>query len=131
MQVACRKVVDTVDDCLAVGVVDLGTGMVMGVHHIVPHFTQTYIDAVAAAAVEFFRGKAVRRIEELLGQQRGEPIKDSFEEVFVSSAKVFHFMMVIKDKSAAVIMVTRKSTNQGLGWSGLRNSIPAIRAAIP
>ncbi|HET7544746.1 MAG TPA: hypothetical protein VFK05_32990 [Polyangiaceae bacterium] len=130
-QEVCKTILDRVDDCLAVGVVDLNTGMLMGVHHVVPYFTQAYLDAVAAAAVEMFRGKNVRRVEELLSQQRGEPIKDSFEEIFISSPKVYHFMMAIKDKGAVVVMVTKKSTNQGMGWSALRNGIASVKATLP
>lgn len=127
----CKTMVESVDDCLAVGVVDLSTGMMMGVHHTVPHFTQAYLDAVAAAAVELFRGKNVRRVEELLSQQRGEEITDSFEEVFVSTIKTFHFMTGITGKGAVVVMVTKKSANQGMGWSALRNSVGELAAALP
>ena len=130
-QEVCKKIVDDVQDCLAVGVVDLNTGMMMGVHHNVPHFTQAYLDAVAAAAVEMFRGKNVRRVEELLSKQRGVEIKDAFEEIFISSIKVFHFMVLIREKSAVVVMVTKKSTSQGLGWSALRNSVGDIKGTLP
>jgi hypothetical protein len=130
-QEICKSVVEKVDDCVAVGVVDLNTGMLMGVHHTVPYFTQAYLDAVAAPAVEMFRGQNVRRIEELLGSQRGEQIKDSFEEVFIASPKVFHFMIVIRDKGAVVVMVTKKTVNQGMGWAALRNSLAAIKGSLP
>lgn len=127
----CRGVLEKVDDCLAVGVVDLNTGMLMGVYHSVPYFTQAYLDAVAAAAVEMFRGKNVRRVEEMLSQQRGEPIKDSFEEIFISSPKVFHFMATIKDKGAVVVMVTKKTVNQGMGWAAIRTNLNAIKGTLP
>jgi len=130
-QEVCRSIHDRVDDCLALGVVDLSTGMLMGVHHTVPYFTQAYLDAVAAAAVEMFRGKTVRRVEELISAHRGEVVKDSFEEVFISSVKVFHFMMLIREKGAVVVMVTKKTTSQGAGWSALRNSIDAVRQSLP
>lgn len=130
-QNVCKDIVEKVQDCQAVGVVDLNTGMLMGVHNIVPHFTQAYLDAVAAASVEMFRGKMVQRVEELLGKQRGEPVKDSFEEIFISSPKVYHFMMLIRDKSTLVVMVTKKTTNQGMGWAALRSSIEDIRATLP
>lgn len=130
-QDVCKTTLEKVDDCLAVGVVDLNTGMLMGVHHTVPYFTQAYLDAVAAAAVEMFRGKTVRRIEELLSSQRGEQLKDSFEEVFISSPKTYHFMTVIKDKGAVVVMITKKTTNQGMGWAALRNSLAAVKATLP
>lgn len=130
-QDVCKTTLEKVDDCLALGVVDLNTGMLMGVHHTVPYFTQAYLDAVAAAAVEMFRGKTVRRVEELLSGNRGEAIKDSFEEVFISSPKVYHFMTVIKDKGAVVVMVTKKTVNQGMGWAALRNSLATIKATLP
>jgi len=127
----CRTLHEKVDDCLAVGVVDLNTGMLMGVHHSVPYFTQAYLDAVAAAAVEMFRGKNVRRVEELLSGQRGEAIKDSFEEIFISSPKVFHFMATIKDKGAVVVMVTKKTVNQGMGWAAIRTNLNLIKGTLP
>lgn len=126
-----REMHGKVEDCLAVGVVDLNTGMLMGVHHTVPYFTQAYLDAVAAAAVEMFRGKNVRRVEELLSAQRGEEIKDSFEEVFISSPMVFHFMAAIKEKGAVVVLVAKKTVNQGMGWAAIRNNLSAIKATLP
>ncbi|MEZ5401613.1 MAG: hypothetical protein R2729_18210 [Bryobacteraceae bacterium] len=127
----CKTVFDKVDDCLAVGVVDLGSGMLMGVYHNVPHFTQAYLDAVAAAAVDMFRGKTVRRVEELLASARGKEVKDSFEEIFISSPFVYHFMSIIKTKGAVVVMVTKKSTNQGMGWAALRTNLGAIANSLP
>lgn len=127
----CKDVVEGVDGALAVGVVDLSTGMIMGVHHTVPHFTQSYLDTVAAAAVDMFRGKGVKQVEKLLGEQRGEDITNAFEEVFISSPNVFHFMVVLKEKGAVVVMVTKKSTNQGMGWSAVKNNIPALVESLP
>jgi len=127
----CKEIVESVDGCLATGVVDLSTGMIMGVHHIVPHFTQSYLDTVAASAVDMFRGKSVRQVEKLLSEQRGEALENTFEEVFIASAKVFHFMSVIKEKGAVVVMVTKKTTIQGMGWSALRNGLPKILNALP
>lgn len=127
----CKGVVDAVDDALAVGVVDLETGMLMGVNHTINYFTQAYLDAVSAAAVELFRGKMVRRVEELLSKHRGTDVKDSFQEVFVKSTTVYHFMIGIPEKSAVVVLVTKKTANQGLGWSSLRNSLEDIKAGLP
>lgn len=127
----CQHVVSDVQDAVACGVVDLNTGMMMGVHHIIPHFTQSYLDAVAAAAVEMMRGRTVKRVEQLLSKQRGVEIKDAFEEVFLSSPNVYHFMTLIRSKQTLVVLVTKKTTNQGMGWASLRASIPEIAAALP
>jgi hypothetical protein len=119
------------DGCLAVGVIDLGSGMILGIYHIVPHFTQAYLDAVAAAAIDMFRGKTVRRVEQSLSEAYGVEIKDSFEEIFISSSRVYHFMVVIKEKGAVVIVVTKKTVNQGMGWAVLRSNLKLIETALP
>lgn len=126
----CQGVVEDVSDGLGCGVVDLNTGMLMGVYHTVPYFTQSYLDAVAAAAVDMFRGKNVKRIEELLSKQRGKPLKDSFEEIFITTPQTFHFMKVIKEKGVVVVLITRTSSNQGMGWATLRNSMDDFVAGL-
>ncbi len=42
----CRKVVENVNDGLACGIVDIQTGLLMGVHHLVLHFTPDYLDRI-------------------------------------------------------------------------------------
>ncbi|MDQ7001232.1 MAG: hypothetical protein Q9N02_00905, partial [Ghiorsea sp.] len=76
-----KGLVDTVDGALGCAAVDVSSGLMLGVHHTVPYFTQAYIDAVAAAAVEMFRGSTVRTVEKLLATQRGENQESSIQEV--------------------------------------------------
>ena len=127
----CQNMVADVQDALACGVVDLNTGMLMGVHHTIPYFTQSYLDAVAAAAVEMMRGKTVKRVEQLMSKQRGSEVKDSFEEIFISSPNTFHFMAMIREKQCLVVLVTKKTTSQGMGWASLRTSLSDVAAALP
>jgi hypothetical protein len=127
----CRKVVEKTPDALAYGVIDINTGMLIGIHHVVPHFTPEYLDAIAATAVEMFCGRTVRRVEELLGSLRGSPVKDTFEEIFVSSIMVYHFMKMIREKQVVVVLVTRKNVSQGMGWASLRNTTPDLLLALP
>ncbi|MDH3601167.1 MAG: hypothetical protein OEU26_16225 [Candidatus Tectomicrobia bacterium] len=127
----CRKVVDNMNDGLACAIVDVNTGMLLGVHHLVPHFTTDYLDAVAAASVEMFSGRTVKRIEQLLSSMSGVPVQESFEEIFTSSPRVFHFMKLIREKQVIIILVTRKSVSQGMGWASLRNSVTDFMTALP
>jgi hypothetical protein len=120
LNAVCNEVVDDVTDAIACAVVDLNSGMLMGVQHRVSYFTQTYLDAVAAAAVDMFRGKNVRRVEQLLSKHRGTEVKDTFQEIFINSTTVIHFMKLLPEKEVVVVLVTRKTTNQGMGWAGLR-----------
>jgi len=127
----CRKVVDNMNDGLACAIVDVNTGMLLGIHHLVPHFTTDYLDAVAAAAVEMFSGRTVKRIEQLLSSMSGVPVQESFEEIFTSSPRVFHFMKLIRKKQVIIILVTRKNVSQGMGWASLRNAVADFITALP
>jgi len=55
-----ESIVVEVDGALGCAVADLRTGDLLGVAHHVPYFTHEYLEAVAAAAVEMFRGYTVR-----------------------------------------------------------------------
>lgn len=122
----CQELMEDVPDAVACGIVDLNSGMLLGVHHSVPYFTQAYLDAVAAAAVDMFRGKNVKRVEELLSKTRGKPVRDTFEEVFVSTPMSYHFMKIVKEKHALIVLVTRKTTNQGMGWAAIRGAVDRV-----
>lgn len=128
----CKNVVDNVEDALGTAVVDLNTGLLLGVYHNVPYFTQSYLDAVAAAAVEMFRGKGISNVEKRLSQNRGETVSNSILEVQMTTPKTYHFMSIIPGKeSALAILITGKSANLGMGWSGLRGALNDLAPLCP
>lgn len=128
----CKDLVDSVDDALAASVVDLNSGLMLGVHHVVPSFTQTYLDAVAAAAVDMFRGKTVSNVEHLLTEQRGEDAHNAMEEIQMTTPKTYHFMTILPDKpNALMVLVTGKKANLGLGWASVRNALPEVAPLCP
>jgi len=128
----CQSVVNDVDGGLACSVIDLTSGLMLGTAHKVPYFSQTYMDAVAAAAVEMFRGKNVRVVEKLLSQQRGEPVENSIEEMQMSTKGTYHFMSIVPDKpTALVVLVTTRAANLGMGWNAVRRSLVEIAPHCP
>jgi hypothetical protein len=128
----CAEVVSSVDGAVGCAVVDLSTGLMLGVHHIVPYFTQSYLDAVAAAAVDMFRGRTVTAVEELLSNIRGTKTQNSIHEVQMATEKTYHFMSTVPDKpQALVVLITTKKANLGMGWAGLRRAIPKIAPMCP
>lgn len=127
----CRKVVENVNNGMACGIVDVNTGSLLGIYHLVPHFTADYLDAIAASSVEMFGGRTVKRVEQLLGAMSGTPVHETFEEIFVSSTRVFHFMTRIREKNVIAILVTRNDINQTMGWISLRNAVPDFIASLP
>lgn len=127
----CKQVTTEVDGALAAAVVDLNTGMLLGMHHTVPYFTQTYLDAVAAAAVDMFRGKTVARVEDLLSKQRGEAMGHAIKEIQMTTDRTFHFMSIVPGKDhALMVLITQTSTNLGMGWSGLKSVLPQVATSI-
>lgn len=132
LQDICKNVVEEVEGAVGFAVVDLNNGLLLGVHHTVPYFTQTYLDAVAAAAVDMFRGKNVASVEKLLGSQRGETVQNMIQEIQMTTPGTYHFMSIVPEKpDALVVLITTRKANLGMGWSALRNSLPDIAPQCP
>lgn len=131
----CVDVVRNVDAALGCAVVDLSSGLLLGVSHNVPYFTQSYLDAVAAAAVDMFRGRTVSAVEEMIGNMRGTKKgeeKGLIMEVQMTTKSTYHFMAVLTEKpNALVVLITSKKANLGMGWSNVRQAIPKIAPLCP
>lgn len=128
----CEGVLKDVNDALAMAVVDLTSGLLLSVAHNVPYFSQSYIDAVAAAAVDMFRGKNVTTVEKLLTAQRGREVINSIKEVQMTTEGTYHFMSIVPDRpNALAVLITTKRANLGMGWAALRGALPAITPFCP
>ena len=112
--------------------VDLESGLLLSVSHSVPYSTQSYLDAVAAAAVEMFRGKNVTAVEKLLSSTRGKPVVNSLEEIQMSTQHTYHFMKVLPNKkNYLLVLITGKKANLGMGWVAVRSRTDDIEAFCP
>jgi len=132
LDTACQKLVADVSDALGAAVVDLSSGLLLAAHHNVPYFTQSYLDAVAAAAVDMFRGKNVATVEGLLSSQRGREVRNSIKEVQMSTDHTYHFMSVVPGKeNCLLVLITGRKANLGMGWAALRGSLTGIAPACP
>ncbi len=128
----CESVISNVDDALGFAVVDLESGLLLGVGHKVPYFTQSYLDAVAAAAVDMFRGRTIRAVEDMLSSQRGVSSVRLVKEVQMTTDKTYHFMSVLPNKpSTLVVLITGRRANLGMGWSAVRQALPKIEPLVP
>lgn len=126
-----KKIVDETDGGVACGVVDLNTGMLMGIHN-ASNYPAEMNDLVAAAAMDLFRGKHLQEIQKMVRMHRGVPEDGAnyFEEIHIASKHNFHFAKTFKGDSAMVMLVTNKSTNIGMGWAKLRQHLPEIDQAF-
>jgi len=121
-----------VDGAVGAAVVDLNTGLLLGAHHSIPYFTQSYVDAVGAAAVDMFRGKNITSVEKMLSAQRGEEVSRTIKEVQMTTDNTYHFMSIVPDKpDALLILITRRTTNLGMGWTATRKALAAVMPYCP
>jgi hypothetical protein len=117
----CQGLVNNVYDALGAAVVDLESGLLLGVAHNIPYFTQSYLDTVAAAAVDMFRGNTVNTVEKLLSQQRDAQNRHLVKEIQMSTDKILHFMSIVPGKpNALLLLITGRKTNLGMGWGAVR-----------
>ena len=126
-----ESVFGEVDGALGCAVADLDSGALLGVAHHVPYFTDEHVEAVAAAAVETFRGRTVRHVEDLISAARGRPSERLIKEVQMTTRHTIHFMMLLPNHpEAIVILITGPDTSPGLGWSATRRSVIKIEAVL-
>jgi len=127
-----KNLVEEVDGALGAAVIDLNTGLALGVYHSIPYFTQSYVDAVAAASVDMFRGKTVTAVEKMLAAQRGEEMRYHLKEIQMTTDQTYHFMAIVPDKpDALLVMVTKTTTNLGMGWTAVRRALQEVAPFCP
>jgi hypothetical protein len=121
----------TIPECVAVGMVDIKTGMLMSIKTLDSH-PQEVIDLVAAATGDMFQGPNVTAIERLFKKIRG--VKDEghhyFQEMIVLSDNLIHvFQRCKKNEEMVLVAVTRISANLGMVLSKARGALAEVEAA--
>ncbi|KAA3611367.1 MAG: hypothetical protein DWQ05_20565 [Calditrichaeota bacterium] len=128
----CREIRDGQDAIQACAVLDLQSGLVLGVSHKLSGFNDAYVEAIAAAAVDLFRGPTVNAVEHLLGGHFGKKVENAINELQVTTNDGFTFLSVVPEKrNALFLMATDKSITLGLGWTLLRANLNKISPLCP
>jgi hypothetical protein len=129
---AVSLVQKSVPECVAVGYVDMKTGMLLGVRTVDSH-PQEVLDLVAAATGDLFQGTNVTAIEKMFKQLRG--VRDDgahyFQEIIVMSDNLMHvFQRGKKNSDMVLVVVCRVSANMGMVLAKSRAALPAVEAAL-
>jgi hypothetical protein len=128
----CQAITEKVDEGLGCALVDVDSGLLLGVHNKATYLSESYLDAVAAAAVEMFRGKTVRVVEDLIAQQRKVEPQRLITEVQMTTERTYHFMAILPEKkNMLAVLITGKRTNLGMGWATLRTALPELAKLCP
>lgn len=127
----CQQSVETIEHALAVGVVDLSSGLLLGIHHTIPYFSQSFLDVIAAAAVDMFRGQAMSAVEVEYAESLNG-LTNRLHEAQLSTPQTYHFMSVIPEKQDALaILITSKNISLKSGWASLHSTIPVLAPLCP
>jgi hypothetical protein len=128
LEKALSEMMKNVPECIAVGWVDMNTGMLLGVKTVDSH-PQEVLDLVAAATTDIFQGTNVSAIEKLFKKSRGVPDNGEhyFKEIVVLSENLLHVFSRGKKKPDQVLVsVSRISANLGMVLTKVRSALPAI-----
>ncbi|MER7463357.1 hypothetical protein [Streptomyces sp. NPDC097981] len=110
-----------VPDCVAAGVIDMSTGMLLSVETVDSHPPEV-LDMLAAATLDLFQGRNVLMIEGIFKERRGV-ISDRhyFQEILVNSDNLTHlFLRVESDDEVVAVVVCRKTVNVGMLFAQAR-----------
>jgi hypothetical protein len=121
----------SIPECVAVGYVDMKTGMLLGVKTVDSH-PQEVLDLVAAATGDLFQGNNVATIEKLFRQSRGvkEDGSHYFQEIIVNSDNLVHvFVRGKRNQDMVYVTVCRISANLGMVLAKTRTSLATVEAA--
>ncbi|BCB81423.1 hypothetical protein GCM10022251_18100 [Phytohabitans flavus] len=111
----------TVPDCVAAGIVDMSTGMLLAVDTVDSHPSEV-LDLLAAATFDMFQGRNVVMIEEIFNKRRGiERTGHYFREILVNSENLVHlFMRGTATDDMVAVVVCRRSVNIGMLFAQAR-----------
>jgi len=118
----------TVPECVACGLVDMKTGMLLGIKTVDSH-PQEVLDLVAAATGDLFQGQNVTAIEQTFKRMRG--LKDDghryFQEIVVLSDNLIHvFQRCKRNEDLVLAVVCRISANLGMVLSKARTQLDPV-----
>lgn len=129
---AIAKVVSSVPECVAAGVVDMNTGMLLGVKTVDSH-PQEVLDLVAAATSDLFQGDNVVSIENMFKKTRGVKADDHhyFREIIVYSDNLLHiFQRGAKNDGIVLVAVCRKNANLGMALVKARGAMSGVESQL-
>lgn len=111
-------------DCLASGVVDMATGMLIAYDTVETHPMEV-LDLLAGATLDLFQGRTVLMIEDVFKERRGIVTDQHyFQEVLVNSDNVTHLFLRMKAQQDVVaVVVCRRSVNVGMLFAQARRAV--------
>ncbi|MFI5936480.1 hypothetical protein [Actinoplanes sp. NPDC051494] len=110
-----------VPDCVAAGLVDMSTGMMLAVDTL-DNYPGELLDLLAAATFDLFQGRNVTMIEDLFKARRGVTTdRHYFQEIVVNSDNLVHlFLRSQQNQDFVAVIVCRRETKMGMVFAQAR-----------
>ena len=114
-------------DCVASGVVDMSTGMLLS-YETVDNHPPEVLDLLAGATLDLFQGRTVVMIEDVFKERRGITSGEHyFQEILVNSANLTHlFIRNNQNADVVAVVVCPKSVNIGMLFAGARRVVKSL-----
>ncbi|MEU0113190.1 hypothetical protein ABZ137_05545 [Streptomyces bobili] len=111
-------------DCVASGVVDMSTGMLLS-YETVDNHPPEVLDLLAGATLDLFQGRTVVMIEDVFKERRGNTGDNHFfQEILVNSDNLTHlFVRMTEQQDVVAVVVCRKSVNVGMLFAQVRRVV--------
>ncbi|MEU6535319.1 hypothetical protein [Streptomyces sp. NPDC047000] len=111
-------------DCVAAGVVDMATGMLLS-YETVDNHPPEVLDLLAGATLDLFQGRTVVMIEDVFKERRGLAGDNHFfQEILVNSDNLTHlFVRMTEQQDVVAVVVCRKSVNVGMLFAQVRRVV--------
>ncbi|MFF4502109.1 hypothetical protein [Streptomyces sp. NPDC001401] len=111
-------------DCVASGVVDMSTGMLLS-YETVDNHPPEVLDLLAGATLDLFQGRTVAMIEDVFKERRGIQSENHFfQEILVNSENLTHlFVRMNEQQDVVAVVVCRKSVNVGMLFAQVRRVV--------
>lgn len=122
----------TVPECVSAGLVDMKTGMLLGVKN-VTNYSQEILDMVAAATGDLFQGQNVTMIEQMFRKHRGakEDGRHYFQEIIILSDNLLHvFVRCKRNEDLVLVTIARNTANLGMVIAKTRAALAGVEAAV-
>ncbi|MFF3498955.1 hypothetical protein [Streptomyces sp. NPDC003247] len=115
-------------DCVASGVVDMSTGMLLS-YETVDNHPPEVLDLLAGATLDLFQGRTVVMIEDVFKERRGITGDNHFfQEILVNSDNLTHlFVRMTEQQDVVAVVVCRKSVNVGMLFAQVRRVVKEYR----
>lgn len=133
IEATLQKSMSNIPECLAAGVSDIETGMLLAVKTVDSHPTEV-LELVAAATADLYQGSNVLSIERMFKKSRGIDENNDeryFQDMLITSKNLLHvFLRSRSNPNHVITIVCRGTANMGMAISKARAALPTIEKML-